>query len=506
MLQTARSLDLALLNLRQRLTLLSPPQRLTALHLINQVRELHDNEPLRFFEPNPAQQRYIDAVGLPEGFIVLFSAGNGVGKTAATVAIMAAIIWPEMAPACFSSWIYQNWPYPKHFRIISTPQEISGGGSIQNEIAKWFPRGQYEALKNGKTYNSQYLAKDFTINLMSYDMAPEAFEGATCGLIAFNEPPPKNIFNACGARMRKGGRMLFPGTPLMDAAWIMDDLVSKAQHPYIQLVPGDIEQNCREHSVNGQLAHADIERMIKNYDPDEMEARIHGKFMHLAGRIYKTFDRSVHVTQEVKIPEVCSFYQAVDPALGKPFSVVYGFAEPGGAVTIFDEWPSFEFEGAKDDGKTVKDYADLFRSIEAQHGIKSITRILDRHFGNKRQVLGKDAITLRQEFNQNGIEFCDSYTMDEEVETGIRKVKEYLAYDKTKSLSALNRPKVTIAAKCTNTIASFEKWGRNPDTRKPAEEFKDFSDSTRYLLMSNPHWEQPIVWGPRKQPHYGVHG
>src|SRR3990167_10028448 len=125
---------------------------------------------------------------------------------------------------------------------------------------------------------------------MSYDMAPEAFEGSTNGLVIFNEPPLKTIFNACAARMRKGGRVLFPGTPLMDAAWIMDDLVSRADGNYIGLVSGDIEDNCRDHSPSGLLRHEDIERMIRNYDPDELEARKSGKFMHLSGRIFKSFD------------------------------------------------------------------------------------------------------------------------------------------------------------------------------------------------------------------------
>jgi hypothetical protein len=119
--------------------------------------------------------------------------------------------------------------------------------------------------------------------------------------------------------------------------------------------------------------------------------------------------------------------------------------------------------------------------------------------------MGHDAKTLKQEFSDFGIEFEDSYAMDEEVETGIRKVKEYLRLaDPTKELSALNRPRLVIDPRCKNTIASFEKWGRNPMTRKPMEAYKDFADCTRYLLMANPEFEIATSWPTVARPYYGV--
>jgi hypothetical protein len=476
------------------------------MELVSQAKELLDREAIRFFTPNPAQQRYIDTVGNAESFIVIFSAGNGVGKTAATAALIAAIIWPELAPKnVFASWVYQNWPYPKDFRVVSTPQEIAEGGSIQREFKRWFPKDQYAAIKGGKPYLSQYLAKDFTINLMSYDMAPEAFEGATNGLVVFNEPPPKAVFNACAARMRRGGRVLFPGTPLMDAAWIMDELVSKADGKYIALVGGDIEDNCKDHSEKGLLAHADIERMLKSYDPDELEARKSGKFMHLGGRIFKAFDRSLHVAPQEIVPanSGVAHYMVVDPAIGKPLAILWAQVDGTGTVQVYDEWPEFDFEGSKDSNLTVKDYAELIRSREGNRSIQ--TRILDRHFGNVRRTLG--GLTLKQEFAEAGLEFVDSYHVAEnvaEVETGILKVKEFLRYDRTKEMDSLNRPKLVISPKCKNTIAALERWGRDPKTSKPKEDYKDFADLTRYLVMSNPEIDTPSNWDQSSRAHYGV--
>lgn len=443
---------------------------------------------------------------------MVFSAANGIGKTACTAAILAAIIWPEIAPKdIFGSWIYQNWPYPKDIRIISTPQQIQEGGSIQREIKKWFPKGEYSANKNGKPYISQYLAKDFTINIMSYDMDISAFEGATNGLVIFDEPPPKNIFAACAARMRKGGRLLFPGTPLMDAAWILDDLVAKADGEYIQLVRGDIETNCAEHSVGGQLKHSDIERMIKSYDPDEVEARVKGQFMHLSGRIWKGFDRSVHVAKEPITPKNGEWLhvQVNDPAIGKPLALLWAQADPSGYIEIYDESPNFDFHGAKDSNLSVSDYVTHFKAKEEGRVIG--LRILDRHFGNARRTLGGK--TLKEEFLETGesmgypVEYVDSYHVGDnqsEVETGILRVKEFLKYDKTKPLDCLNRPKILISPTCTNTIAAIERWGRDPKTFKPKEEYKDFADLVRMLVMAEPKYEAGSEWSFRGAPHYGV--
>lgn len=502
----AESLNLALNRLKQKLSTLSPEKLLKAQELISQVRELRENESIRFFKPNQAQFNYIQSVGDPLGFIVIFSAGNGIGKTAATVALIAAIIWPEIAPKdVFGSFIYQNWKFPRDFRIISTPQELGEGGSIQREIAKWFPKGQYSANKNGKNYLSRYRAKDFTVNLMSYDMAPEAFEGSTNGLVAFNEPPPRAIFNACAARMRKGGRLILPMTPLMDAAWIMDTLVSKASDTkYIQLVSGDIEDNCIEHSKHGILKHEDIERMIKNYDPDELEARRSGKFMHLSGTILKTFDRNIHVAKEPIDPNQSDVTHTVvcDPAIGKPCAFLWAYVDKTKTVHIYDEYPNFEFQGAKDDNLTVADYANIIRKKNEGRIVSNY--ILDRHFGNTRRTLGGS--TLKQEFDTAGIEFQDSYSMatDVEVETGILKIKDYLKYDKTKPMDALNRPKLIISPVCHNTITAMERWSRNPKTMDPKEEYKDFADLVRYLVMSDPEVDRPINMSTPKMAHYGV--
>ena len=183
--------------------------------------------------------------------------------------------------------------------------------------------------------------------------------------------------------------------------------------------------------------------------------------------------------------------------------MVWAFTSPGGEIVVYDEFPNFPFQGAKDSNDGVEDYAGIFKTKEA--GRKISARILDRHYGFKRQTLGGK--TLAEEFEDVGLDYDPSYHVGEnipEVETGIAKVKDYLRYDKDKPISSLNRPKLLISPNCTNTIHALERWSRNPKTAKPQEEYKDFADCVRYLVMSEPTHEDSVVWADRRRPHFGV--
>jgi phage terminase large subunit-like protein len=341
---------------------------------------------------------------------------------------------------------------------------------------------------------------------MSYEQHIDEFEGATISLFIFNEPPPEDIFDACLARMKFGGRVLMPMTPLNNSAWIYDRLVANEGKNGIRVIYGDTEDNCKEHGKNGVIPHAAIQALSDSCDPDDREARLHGKFSHMAGQIFKSFDRAVHV---IDIPDKMAFtqdktiYQVVDPAIGKPLAVIWAAVDNTGVVTIWGEHPNFEFQGSRDSHLTVKDYCDIFRAFE--EGRKVHIRILDKEFGNQRRTMG--GLTLKQEFGEAGIDFMDSYSIGgnmPEVETGILRVKDYLRYDKTKPIDNLNRPRLYVDKSCINVIHSFERWTRNDKTGKPKEEFKDFSDCVRYLVMANPEMDRPREWGVTTA-HYGAH-
>jgi hypothetical protein len=397
-----------------------------------------------------------------------------------------------------------NWTHPKRGRIYSMPAELEEIGSLQTAIARLFPKGRYESHKGRYNYPSVFKSDTgWDMDLFSYERDHAEAAGPNIGLQAFNEPPPEPLFKEAVARSRAGGYILGGFTSLLDNIWVVDGILGKADGKDIRVRYGNSCENCREHGVNGNLDHKQIVKVLDQFDPDEREARFTGKPLTLSGRIFKGFDRSVHVAKDEFQPptdEPVSIGMIVDPAIGKPLAILWRFADMAGVVHYYDEWPDFPFQEAKDSNLTVKDYISLIHGRE--NGRKVDIRILDRHFGNVRRNLG--GLTLRQEFAEQGLEFQDSYSCDEEIETGIFKVKSYLAYDKSKPIDGLNRPKVIISPKCKNLIAALERWGRNPKTAKPSDEYKDFADLIRYDLMTDPKVELATNWARGPQPFYGV--
>lgn len=473
-----------------------------ALQLARQVRQQLDDEPIRLFTPHGGQAEFLKQI--EGGFIVISGAGNGWGKSELMAAIFAAAMWPDLAPPCFGT-VFQNWQHPKRARIYSKPAELEDIGSLQTAISRWFPKGRYSKANGKYRYPSVYYADSgWILDLFSYERHESEAAGPNIGLQGFNEPPPEPLWKEAVARSRAGGYILGGFTSLLDNVWVVDGILNKADGKDIRVRYGSSCENCKQHGINGNLEHDKIMQVLAQFDQDEREARFTGKPLTLSGRIYKAFDRNVHVAKEPIVPpgSGVTHFMVVDPAIGKPLACLWAFVGPDGVVNIYDEHPETTFQGAKDSNNDVEWYANLFRAREQGRVIH--TRILDRHFGNSRRTLGGK--TLKQEFAEKGIEFVDSYAMDPaaEVETGIMAVKGYLNYDKSKKIDPLNCPRIIVSPTCHNTIAAFERWGRNPETGKPMEEYKDFMDDVRYLVKRNPVHEVASTWTPASAPHYGV--
>lgn len=448
---------------------------------------------------------------LREGaFIIVNGSGNGGGKTYLLVAIAASLMWPKIAPQCLQHPIIQQWKYPRRIRIVSTPKELEEIGSLQAAIKELFPRGRYTERNKGKSYPSEFKADTgWIMDMMSYEQDASEMAGPTIGCMMWNEPMPESLWKEGLSRLRKGGLSLVAMTSLLDNPWVVDGIIGKADGDKIRLVYADVEENCKQHGTNGALEHEQIEKILSQYDPDEREARKTGKPLSFSGRIFKSFDRRLHVARNSSnelrksAGSEVTFYQVIDPAIGKPFAILWAYVDKSGIVTIFDEFPNFPFEGAKDSNLSISDYVGVFKHKE--QGFKVENRIIDRHFANRRQEAG--GATLKQDFADKGLHFFDSYSVaadQPEVETGILRIKEYLRFDLTKNISSINRPKLVIGDNCKNLISAMERWARNIESGKPREEYKDHVDCLRYLLMSNPQYEAPRNWEEAKMPYYGV--
>jgi phage terminase large subunit-like protein len=320
---------------------------------------------------------------------------------------------------------------------------------------------------------------------MTYEQEPEEFEGVTLGCVVFSEPPPEDIYTRCVSRLRKGGIIIIVMTPLNNAAWIADKLLD---NPKAFVMGADIEDGCKEHGVRGHLEHSHIQRMVDEWqrtDPEQLEARAHGKFMHFANVILgRSFKREWQViSDDVPPPPGCQWGYTVDPHGSKPFAIGYWWVDARGQIVFDSEFPLGDFTRMKDCPLNLKDYVQTWKTWEQGKGMHS--RILDRHFANQRDYRG---MTLKQELEETyGMDFENSYNMEDEIEQGILKLKSYLSFDKSSPITTINQSRLLVKARCFNIIRALERWSRDangkPDLKSP---YKDHFDIARYTVMAEP--------------------
>lgn len=184
------------------------------------------NEKYRYYVPNGKVAEMIQIVGENEHFVSLFSAANGVGKTACGVNVLANMMFPVGNPY-FNYPLFNKFPYLKRGRIVSDATTITE--QIVPELEHWLPAGRYQTSKHSKPYAYNWQTDSgFNFNLMTYDQEIKEFESVTLGWAWFDEPPPETIYKATVSRMRRGGIIFITATPLMGSAWMFDKIYTQA--------------------------------------------------------------------------------------------------------------------------------------------------------------------------------------------------------------------------------------------------------------------------------------
>ena len=251
----------------------------------------------------------------------------------------------------------------------------------------------------------------------------------------------------------------------------------------------DIEDNCKQHGVRGRLDHERIQEIINDYDPDEMEARAHGQFLFLSGRIYKCFDPKIHIVDPFEIPVNVNFYQINDPHDRKYPALSWIFLTDDEKAFIYDEWPEEPYEYLKSCPYTIEEICEIIKSKEGNVGF---IRIMDPNIGMKTNQFTRK--TVIQEYWKHGIKYRPGA---DDMALGHKAVRDML-----------KNKKLFIFRNCRNhwhfmQRYSWKDWqGKTAEGRSISEnvgeKFKDFSDNIRYFALGFPRYKKPIQ--EKKEP------
>ena len=364
--------------------------------------------------------------------IFLVTSANGTGKTTTAINICYNLAYPgcniwkyakdyetgEEFPGFFNYPFFQDYPdhWPKTIWYVSNKDALK---NIDKKFKMWASREIINSFK----YSSQRIDKiDFPGSgwdcyFKTVDQDPQTFETADVGVIIFDEPPPYQLFTAAVSRVRSGGIIIIPATPLFTAAWFVDNIIDviKKDGDKTDMVHQKVNvwTNCIEKAgywdlgwaglqPKGNLWKTNIDFMIKHWDIDELEARRDGEFKYLTGLIYKIYNPEIWLPrkQEPHMPSRYFSYRfIIDPHERKPPLMYWCRVHQNGNQFyryIMRTWPSIyddefhntPFHKIKDAGKfTIKDYVRIIQRIEKQLEIPDrtkIKRIMDPNMGNKR--------------------------------------------------------------------------------------------------------------------------
>lgn len=450
------------------------PQALEAAKTLAYRRK---NEKYRYFEPNGKQNEFL---GLST-FIKIFSAANGVGKTALMINCIANLVTPiKHNNPYFKN--YANFKKPNRGRIVSTKTNIEA--NIVPELKKWLPQGKYTTIKSGKVFESQWKVGDCEFDIMTYEQDAGEFESVTLDWIVFDEPPPYRIYAASVARFRFGGQIMIFMTPLSDSQWLYDELILK-QSERVAVVYADVEANCREHGTRGILRHADIEQMISQYTEDEREARVNGKFMHLRGLVYKDFG-AVHKIKPFQIDENYTVFMGLDPHPRTPHACMWVAVDRNGTKFIIDE---MFMEGAPDE------LSAKILALERSKGYNVFHRIIDPMAFVKDQT--KDVPILQEQLAAKGLFFEPA---SKDLSTGILRVQQALRYGIEDGI-VIKSPELFMFDICQRTEWEFrryvwDEWSPSMSEKKtPRSRPRDKDDHMmenlyRLLLLEPKHYQK----------------
>ncbi len=386
-------------------------------------------------------------------------------------------------------------PPPVHWRVVAVDFKDGVEKIVKPEIARWMPPSalQYGSWEESydKELHTLTLENGSTIEFMSYEQDTEKFAGTSRDGVWHDEEPPRDIFVENQMRLiDKAGLSSLTMTPLEGRTWVYDEIYLRSRiDPMVEMWEVDITDN-------PHLNQVEVEAILSGLDPEEREARAHGKFVQIGGLIYKEFSER-NIVRPFIPPKDWLWLAALDHGHNNPTAWGWFAVAPDGRIVLFDEWYK--------SGQVVSYHAQKVHEVNALH-----ERVPDYYVGDP-SIRNVDPITgtsVLIEYINHGIPIVLG---NNDVKAGIDLVKRHIIGigDFPK-----NVPTLYVTSNCINTIREHQryrwaKWASrrmNEDRNKKEEPVKKDDhtcDMVRYALASRPTREDGTTVPEKKIP-YGA--
>lgn len=459
-------------------------------------------EPIRYYRPNAGPQLDFHRSMKRRRF---FFGGNRVGKTTAGVtedALMAmgksaerfTVSWPDHLQALW--WRKYAKVEPTIGWVVSTTFEKQREVT-QPEILKWIPPAEIaDPVYRARDLLDHLLLRNGSrIAFKSAEQGRKAFESASVGWVHVDEEQPIEIFNELEMRvMDQKGWVWGTMTPLIGDIWlaVMDE----------ERWPPEIEQHwVASWADNPHLDPKEKELLEATITEEERDARIYGRYVARAGRVFREFNERIHVIDppsfdEPNLDPLDLFPRnwlriaGLDHGLAAPTSAHrLAFDGEGNAYVVFEHYMAEQ---------TVKYHAEALTKA----GIRRL--IADPSTHNR---TGPNGERVAEEYRKYGV-ILDRGNPDWKLRT--ERIKSYLHYEQDQETGLLKvRPKLYIVkGRCPNLVMELKKqrWkvGAKGQTYEDVEGPDHATDDIGYILASrrDPRTREHQKHGYKRDPSY----
>src|SRR3990167_401487 len=311
-----------------------------------------------YYIPNAAQLRCHRSLAK----IVLFCGGNRSGKStvgAAELSFHLTRRYPDWFPK------ERKFYHPiKAVVVCDANQKIEK--VIEPKIVEYLPKKYILHRKVVGGYLNRLICVDgSTVDFLSTEQDDMAFEGADWDFYWGDEPQKKRKFDAImRGLIDRGGYTLLTFTPLVEP-WMKESLIDASDGIRIEAFIVDTFDNQFDIKGNAILKKENIEEMIRLWDDDTVETRVHGKFFHLRGIVYSEFSEIHQIEFDYQYPD--PVVSVLDPHDRQPHHVIWAIVDRTGDLFVHSELQA---------ACTVKELAKKIREQEKFCGYRMRRRLI----------------------------------------------------------------------------------------------------------------------------------
>lgn len=313
-------------------------------------------EPLLRYQPliqSKGQQGFVEATSWGRHGVYVLTGGNRSGKSETGAYVTARRCVFDIANSKRPTFWCIGKGYEECGEILWKEKLSRFIPPRSIAVATWHSRAQ-EWPKMIRLVNG------VEIVFKSWEQERQAFQGKAIDGAWFDEQFPQDVFEEVQARcIDKAAPIFVTLTPLEPDPFLEEKSTEPPDGWHWFNI--DIEENRK--SRGGYLEDVIVDRQLTEWkDLPTFEARKSGKFIGLAGAIYPTFSRTVHVRSftHADIPNQYRRFCGIDFGYRNPFVCIWGAKDHDGRWWIFDEHQEAQ--------QTIEHHAQIIERKNEEHG------------------------------------------------------------------------------------------------------------------------------------------